>query len=258
MMLSTPPHCCRLVAAGLLLAGTAALVAGCRQEDPTDVGEDHQPEVAASQILVAWTGARDCPAGVVRSHAEAEERARRIAVLLRTGRGDIADIARRYSDDATAQRNGGYLGSFRRGELDPAFENLVLSLDEGQVGGPVETPYGFHIVRREPVRRVRVHHLLIAHRDAVHAPPGVTRDRDEAAQIAIALQVKISRHEADLCVLAEQFSDDPRNRRECGDLGWVEPGLLKPEVEKKVFSLAPGEVSPVVESEYGFHLFWRD
>lgn len=214
-------------------------------------------EIAASHILVAWKGVRDCPEGVQRTQAEAEERARRIALLLRTGRGELDDLARRYSDDPTAERNAGYLGVFRRGEMQAALEKLVASLDEGEIGGPVITPYGWHVVRREPVPKVRLHHLLVAYRGAREADQDLRRDRGEASRIAAALHGRFSRPGADPCHLAASFSDDPVNRHLCGDLGWIEPGLLEPEAERAVFALAPGQVSPVVESDYGFHIFWR-
>ncbi|HOX24401.1 MAG TPA: peptidylprolyl isomerase [Candidatus Krumholzibacteria bacterium] len=258
------------VATGLVLAAAINLLASCGQGDEPGDPDAAAPgrraapaapdtsEIAASHILVAWTGARDCPRGLQRTRDEAEQRARRIAVLLRSGRGEFGEMARQYSDDATADRNGGYLGVFRRGQMDPAFESLVGSLAIGQVGGPVATPYGWHVVRREQVRKVRIHHLLISYRKAAQAAPNVKRDRDEAARIAQALRAKIDQEGADPCVLAAQFSDDPQNRRVCGDLGWIEPGLLEPAAEEAVFALVPGDVSPVVESVYGFHIFWRD
>jgi peptidyl-prolyl cis-trans isomerase SurA len=245
--------------ASLVLAGGAVLLVGCdRGPADEEVRQPPPAELAASHILVAYAGAQDVPVGLIRSREEAHERARRIAILLRTGRGELPDMARRYSDDPTAERNHGYLGSFARGELEPVLEKAVLALDVGEIGGPVESPHGWHVIRREPVRIVRIHHLLIAHRDAAQASRGVDRSRDEAARIARALYRKIVCDHVDLCDLTERFSDDPENRLVCGDLGWIEPGLLEPEVEEAVFALKPGEVSPVIESDYGFHLFWRD
>lgn len=249
---------------GLLLPA-ALLLAGCdRRAEPagassralsaaTEVGD----EIAASHILVAWTGVRDCPDDLRRTRTEAEERARRLALLLRTGRGEMDDLARRYSDDPTAQRNGGYLGVFKRGEMEAPLESLVASLAVGEIGGPVVTPYGWHVVRREPVRKLRLHHLLVAHRDAREAGPSITRNRTEAERIAQALYRRMNGTKVDPCELAASFSDDPSNRGACGDLGWIEPGVLEPAAERAVLDLAPGEISSVVESVYGFHIFWR-
>jgi peptidyl-prolyl cis-trans isomerase SurA len=245
----------------LTLAGLVALMAGCRGDgDQATAGapEPEGEEIAVSHILVAFDGVHEAPTGLERTRDEALERARRIAVLLRTGRGDLAAMARRYSDDPTAQENGGYLGIFHQGDMDPAFEAEVCSLAVGQIGGPVETAHGFHVVRREPVQRVRIHHLLVAYRDAVLADPRVTRNRAEASRIARALRHKAAAGDADLCELAARFSDDGENSGTCGQLGWVEPGMLTPAAEQAVFALAPGEISPIVESEYGFHIFWRD
>jgi peptidyl-prolyl cis-trans isomerase SurA len=243
----------------LMMAGMVLVLGGCDSgPDQDQPRRDPPAELSASHVLVAYTGAEDCPAGVTRSRDEAQERARRIAILLRTGTSDLASLARRYSDDPSAERNEGYLGSFARGEIEPAVEQTLLELKVGEIGGPVESPHGWHVIRREPLRLVRIHHLLVAHRDAAQASRGVTRDRAEAARIARALHRKVVCDDADLCDLTARFSDDPENRLVCGDLGWIEPGLLKPEVEQAVFSLKPGEISPVIESDYGFHIFWRE
>ncbi len=215
-------------------------------------------EAAASHILVAYTGCRDCPAGVTRTRAQAEERARHIAVLLRTGRGDFSNLARKYSDDPTVARNGGYVGIFHHGEMDPLFETTVFNLAEGAISEPIETTYGWHVIRRDPVRRVHAHHILVAWREASKAAAGVTRTRDEALREATALQKEAAAPGADLCALARRYSDDPHSRLDCGDLGLVEPGVLAQDVDDVLFSLAPDTVSPVVETDYGFHIFWRE
>ena len=254
MTLHAPTTRTFIAVAGLLL------LAGCGQDTPADGITDERPgpEIAASHILVAWSGVRDCPRGLMRTREEAEHRARRIALLLRTGRGDLAEMARRYSDDPTAQRNAGYLGAFRRGELDSALAAVVDGLEVGEVGGPVATEYGWHVVRRDAVRKVRIHHILVSYHNAAQAPRNMKRDRDEARRIANALHRKVELGRADLCDLTARFSDDPENRLFCGDLGWVEPGILEPAAEQAVFSLQPGEMSAVVESDYGFHIFWRE
>ncbi|MBD3220396.1 hypothetical protein GF314_04065 [bacterium] len=260
-MTAPPRHLRRRLAAPTALVGALLLLAGCRDgaEQAGAAGAtDPRPTLAMSHVLVSYSGLATAPTGLERSREEARERARRIAVLLRTDRGDLADLARRYSDDPTATHNAGYLGIFREGDLDPAIEAVVCSLEVGRIGGPVETAHGFHVVRREPVRRLKIHHLLVAHRDAVLADRHVRRDRAEAARIARALRRKAAAGDADLCELATRFSDDQENRQQCGRLGWVEPGMLAPTAERAVFSLEPGEISEVVESEYGFHIFWRD
>ncbi len=54
--------------------------------------------------------------------------------------------------------------------------------------------------------------------------------------------------------LARKFSDDP-TAESGGDLGRMEEGSLIPQLDRAVFSLAPGQISRPVRSELGFHIF---
>ncbi|MES2480252.1 MAG: peptidylprolyl isomerase [Bacteroidota bacterium] len=54
--------------------------------------------------------------------------------------------------------------------------------------------------------------------------------------------------------MAGMHSIDPGSRDLGGDLGWVEKGQMVPEFEKAAFRLQVGEISPIVKTEYGYHI----
>ena len=97
-------------------------------------------------------GHQDAPMGQhERTQAEALERAKLVVDALQ--RGDTAaDVARQYSDDPTAQINGGDLGIVAPGQMVPAFDKAAFSLEIGDTSPPFETAYGVHVVRRLPVK----------------------------------------------------------------------------------------------------------
>ena len=73
------------------------------------------------------------------------EQASRVLREARNG-GDFGELARRYSEDATAA-NGGDLGVIKRGQALPEFEEVIFALREGDVSEVVRTPNGLHIVK---------------------------------------------------------------------------------------------------------------
>ena len=54
-----------------------------------------------------------------------------------------------YSQDGSSSDKGGRLGTFSEGELLPELENLAATLEPGEVGGPVRTSAGYHILLLE-------------------------------------------------------------------------------------------------------------
>ena len=59
---------------------------------------------------------------------------------------------------------------------------------------------------------------------------------------------------ADFAGLAREFSDDPGSKANGGELGFFGRGELVPEFENVAFSLNKGEVSDIVQTQFGFHI----
>lgn len=73
-----------------------------------------------------------------------------LQVLFEARQGkDFIELAKEYSDDPAAKKDGGDLGTFKRGEMLADLEKAILPLKVGEVGELVVTPSGLHIVKLE-------------------------------------------------------------------------------------------------------------
>lgn len=79
---------------------------------------------------------------------KAMTRALDILYEARSGK-DFAELAKLHSDDPAAKKDGGDLGTFKKGEMLADLEQAILPLKPGEVGELVSTPSGLHIVKLE-------------------------------------------------------------------------------------------------------------
>ena len=95
---------------------------------------------------------------------------------------------------------------------------------------------------------LRGRHILIkAEKNATEAEKQAARKKAEEVLIKV-------RAGGDFSALAVEFSDDPGSKERGGNLGWFSRGQMAPEFEKAAFSLAPGGVSDIVETKFGYHI----
>jgi hypothetical protein len=100
-----------------------------------------------SHILIAYQGGSVPPrSGNAPSQQDAMKKAMSIEQQLKQG-ADFADLARKFSDDASSAERGGVLGPFSPGMLPPEIESHVIQLQPGQFSDPVPSRYGIHIFR---------------------------------------------------------------------------------------------------------------
>ena len=69
---------------------------------------------------------------------------------------DFAEMAKKHSADTASGNNGGSLGQFSQGMMIPEFEAALDELKSGELGGPVKTMFGFHIIRLEEMKEEHV------------------------------------------------------------------------------------------------------
>jgi parvulin-like peptidyl-prolyl isomerase len=127
---------------------------------------------------------------------------------------------------------------------------------EGQISASSKREHGFHIIRRVKPELIRVSHILITHAGAGGMEVSATRGRDEALQVALDVLFRARKGE-DFAELAREYSDDRMTADKGGRLPMIDRGQTVPQFEEAVFSLAPGEISDVVETQFGFHVIKR-
>jgi len=108
--------------------------------------------------------------------------------------------------------------------------------------------YGENTEQMTRPEQAHLSHILI--KVDAGATPEV---RDQAKQKAEALHTQVQSG-GDFATLARENSDDPGSKANGGDLSWVSRGQTVPPFEEAGFALKPGEVSDVVETQFGYHI----
>lgn len=214
------------------------------------------PEMyAGAHILVAYKGAMRAKPTITRTKEEALAKAKEIMGKARGG-ADFSKLAAENSDGPSASR-GGSLGAWRKGRMVPEFDTAVSGMKIGDISEPVETKFGYHVIRRNELPEMRAGaHILIAYKGAMRARPTITRTKDEALAKAKDM-VKQARANPDgFGDLAKANSDGPSGPRG-GNLGTWPKGKMVPEFDKAIDTMKVGDISEPVETPFGFHVIKR-
>jgi parvulin-like peptidyl-prolyl isomerase len=101
-------------------------------------------QVRASHILLMYKGSMRSSAS--RSKDDAKKQIDSLKGQI-AGGADFASLARSNSD-CPSKAEGGDLGSFGKGQMVAEFEKAAFALPVGSVSDVVETPFGYHLIKR--------------------------------------------------------------------------------------------------------------
>ncbi|MEK7137733.1 MAG: peptidylprolyl isomerase [Patescibacteria group bacterium] len=107
---------------------------------------DEKEELSTSHILVSYKGAARAESSMTRTKEQAQTRAAELRARLDKG-ANFATLAHAESDGESAAESG-KLGFIARGVMPASFDQAAFALKRvGEITGPIETEFGFHIIR---------------------------------------------------------------------------------------------------------------
>ncbi len=153
-------------------------------------------QIDVSHILVAYKGAQSAVPAVTRTKDDAFKHAQELRAQIDAG-GDFDALAR-TDNDALTKAQGGRLGLVGREQLAPSFAEAAFPAKAGQILGPIETPFGYHIIKVNSAASmtpdlVTYDDLVVTGADAGDRADGILADlqagRVKRMEDAIALRV---------------------------------------------------------------------
>ena len=180
------------------------------------------------------------------SDAQKEEAKKRLTDLrTRIMDGEnFNELAKKYSEDPSAQSNGGEMGFVGRGAMVPQFEAMAFKLRKGEISQPFESTFGFHIMQLIDRRgnEYNSRHILLM------GTPSQA-DVKKAGRFLDSLRHKIVKDSIKFEYAAKEYSDDNNTKMRGGFFtdpdGGVRVSLdqVDPVVYLAIDSMKVGQVS---------------
>ncbi|CAA9236087.1 MAG: Periplasmic chaperone and peptidyl-prolyl cis-trans isomerase of outer membrane proteins SurA [uncultured Chloroflexia bacterium] len=114
-----------------------------------------QEEIIINQVIEAAAKSEEVHAAHILVNTEDEAKAARERVT--TGGEDFNAVAKELSIEPAAKESGGDLGFFGPGQMVPEFEQAATALKDGEISQPVQTQFGWHVIKaieRRPAEQV--------------------------------------------------------------------------------------------------------
>ncbi len=131
------------------LAAVLAAASASASAVPTVKKPEPPPEwITAQHVLVAYKGASKCPRDVTRTKEQARARAEEARQKALEGRMDFGEVAQVYSDDPNGKERQGSLGKIKPENVVKQFADVAFALKVDEISPVIETPFGFHVIKR--------------------------------------------------------------------------------------------------------------
>lgn len=188
-----------------------------------------------------------------------QERAKAEAALeeARKPGVDFSTIVAARTENPDRKTSGGDLGFLRGIEGYDSLYTASAVVASGTVLGQVFDTPNYYVVAKveevKDVKEVKANHLLISWQGA---QGGFSTQSKEEARARID-ELKKQATPANFVELVKQNSQEPGAAESGGDLGWFTNGDMVPTFENAALSQQKGTISEVVETEFGFHLIYK-
>jgi peptidyl-prolyl cis-trans isomerase SurA len=162
-------------------------------------------------------------------------------------------VARDLSTDPNVQETGGELGWISPFRFVYPLEEAVYGTELGAISKPFRTQYGWHIVLVEEERdhkEVKAAHIMKM------VPRG--DETAEATKKALIDSIAAIVTPENFAEVAQRESDDRGSSTRGGELGWFGKGMMVKAFEDAAFSMAEGEISSPVRTQYGWHILYKE
>lgn len=162
-------------------------------------------------------------------------------------------LAKEYSEDPSAKKNGGNLGYIKGFMTVYPFETAAYNTKVGEISDPVLSRYGYHVIkvisRRPDPGEVLTAHIMVM------LPSDISNEVKKEKEAKIREVYKKLQSGADFNEMVKEFSEDPGTRDTGGVLQWISTGRTVREYEDVAFSLKnPGDLSEPFVTPYGWHI----
>jgi peptidyl-prolyl cis-trans isomerase D len=210
-------------------------------------------DIAARQVLQGVTGSAPAPAAAASAALDAMYQQREIEVQRFDAKDQLAKIAPTDAEVEAYYKDPANAAQFRAAE-EASIEYVVLDLEALKKGIAVPDSelrkyYAENEKRFTAAEERRASHILIkADKDAPKA------ERDKARARAEAVLAEVKKDPARFAEIAKKTSEDEGSAEKGGDLDFFGRGAMVKAFEDAAFALKPGEVSGVVESDFGYHV----
>jgi len=214
-------------------------------------------DIAARQVLQGLTGSAAAPAAAASAALDAMYQQREVQVQRFDAKDYLAKVAPTDAGIEAFYKDPAHAAQFRAPE-EASVEYVVLDLESLKKGVAVaEDELRKYYAENEkrftaPEERRASHILIKADKDAPKA------EREKARAKAEALLADVKKDPSKFAEIAKKNSEDEGSAEKGGDLDFFGRGAMVKPFEDAAYGLKPGEVSGVVESDFGYHVIKLD